>query len=65
MLWTSTFACRRKATPIGTDQLALRVRVGWITRIETVNLYEGWYLWPGQARGTAARLPQLGAATFR
>ena len=43
VLWTSS-TCLMKGGSQGIDQLVLRVRVGWITRIETVDLGQGWYL---------------------
>ena len=45
MIWTST-VCLLAGTgsAIGNDELALRVRVGWIVRIEIVPLDQGWYL---------------------
>ncbi len=51
VLWTSTVCMPSKGEAIGINQLVLRVRVGWITRIETVNLDQGWYLaGPSQGR---------------
>lgn len=43
VLWTSS-TCLEKGGGQGIDQLVLRVRVGSITRIETVDLDTGWYL---------------------
>ena len=45
VLWTST-VCLIAGTgsAIGNDELALRMRVGWIVRIEIVPLDQGWYL---------------------
>ena len=51
VLWTSTVCMQEKGDAIGINQLELRVRVGWITRIETVDLGQGWYLaGPSQGR---------------
>jgi hypothetical protein len=50
VLWTST-VCMKEKDAVGIDHLVLRVRVGWITRIETVNLDQGWFLaGPSQGR---------------
>jgi hypothetical protein len=49
VMWIST-ACLSPGTAQGTDELALRVRVGWITRVEIIQLNEGWYL-SGPSRG--------------
>jgi hypothetical protein len=43
VLWTST-VCMDAGGAIGGDELALRVRVGWIVRIEVIPLPAGWYL---------------------
>ncbi len=43
VLWRSS-ACLEKGSSQGIDQLTLLVRVGWITRTETVDLDQGWYL---------------------
>jgi hypothetical protein len=43
VLWTST-ACLRPRQQRGIDQLSLRVRVGWLTRTEVVQLGGGFYL---------------------
>jgi hypothetical protein len=44
VLWTSTVCMQEKGDAVGIDHLVLRVRVGWITRIETLNLGQGWFL---------------------
>jgi hypothetical protein len=41
--WTSDI-CLRKGQTNGIGQLALRVRVGWFTRTEVIQLPEGFYL---------------------
>jgi hypothetical protein len=43
VLWTSD-VCLGKGGSSGIDQLYLRVRVGWFTRTEIVQLTQGWYL---------------------
>jgi hypothetical protein len=43
VLWTS-IVCMDKGSSTGNDELALRVRVGWIVRIEVIPLAEGWFL---------------------
>jgi hypothetical protein len=50
VLWTSTVCEQDKGSAIGGDELALRVRVGWIVRIEVIPLDQGWYL-AGPSRG--------------
>ncbi len=51
VLWTSTVCMQSKGDAVGINELVLRVRVGLITRIETVNLDQGWYLaGPSQGR---------------
>ena len=54
VLWTST-TCLVKGSSEGVDRLSLRVRVGWITRTEVVQLDQGWFL-AGPSRGTAPDL---------
>ncbi len=49
VMWTSTI-CLRQGQTNGIGQLALRVRVGWLTRTEVVQLPEGFYL-SGPSRG--------------
>jgi hypothetical protein len=44
MLWRSTVCLEGKGSQSGIDELVLRVRVGWIVRIETIPLYEGWFV---------------------
>ena len=43
VMWTSTICLRQDQTN-GIGQLALRVRVGWFTRTEVIQLPEGFYL---------------------
>jgi hypothetical protein len=43
VLWTSR-VCLEGRSAEGNDELALRVRIGWITRIEVIPLDTGWYL---------------------
>jgi hypothetical protein len=43
VLWLST-ACLMRGSEEGSDEVALRVRVGWITRTEVVSLTQGWYV---------------------
>jgi hypothetical protein len=50
LMWTSN-VCLEKGGSEGTDQLDLRVRVGWFTRTEVVWLGQGWYV-AGTARST-------------
>ncbi len=44
VLWTSVTCLTEKGDSIGSDVLVLRVRIGWIVRIEVIPLDEGWYL---------------------
>jgi hypothetical protein len=44
VLWTSITCLDGKGSAIGSDTLVLRVRIGWIVRIETIPLLQGWYL---------------------
>jgi len=46
VLWTSN-GCLPKEAESGTDELDIRVRVGWITRTETIQLNYGFFLGPG------------------
>jgi hypothetical protein len=43
VLWRST-TCLGRGDEQGSDEVALRVRVGWITRTEVIWLTEGWYV---------------------
>jgi hypothetical protein len=43
ILWVSK-VCLGQGSGIGNDEIALRVRIGWITRIEVIPLDQGWYL---------------------
>jgi hypothetical protein len=43
VLWTST-ACLAKGTEQKISQLSIRVRVGWLTRTEVVQLNQAWAL---------------------
>jgi hypothetical protein len=43
LIWTSN-VCLADGGSQGTDQLSLRVRVGWLTRTEAVWLGQGWYV---------------------
>jgi hypothetical protein len=43
VLWTST-ACLAKGTEQEISQLSIRVRVGWLTRTEVVQLNQAWAL---------------------
>jgi hypothetical protein len=43
VLWLST-ACMMRGSESGSDEVALRVRVGWITRTEVISLSQGWYV---------------------
>lgn len=43
VLWFSN-TCMEGKSEAGNDEIALRVRVGWITRIEIVSLTQGWYV---------------------
>lgn len=52
VFWTSVI-CLGKGTSSGIDQLYLRVRVGWFTRTETIQLTQGWYL-AGPSQGRCA-----------
>lgn len=52
VLWTST-TCLMKGGSQGIDQLILRVRVGWLTRTEVIQLDQGWYL-SGPSQGNLA-----------
>lgn len=53
VLWTSS-ACMDKGIIESIDQLSLRVRVGWITRTESISLGESWAL-EGTAQSTCSR----------
>jgi hypothetical protein len=53
VLWRSTICLQGKGSATGIDELALRVRVGWITRTEAIPLGQGWYL-AGPSTGTYA-----------
>jgi hypothetical protein len=44
VLWTSIVCEEGKGSATGTDELALRVRIGLITRIEVIPLGQGWYV---------------------
>ena len=44
VLWTSRVCLEGSGSAIGNDELSLRVRIGWITRIEVIPLDTGWYL---------------------
>jgi len=41
VLWTADI-CMSKGASQSIDQLTLRVRIGWITRTETINLLQSW-----------------------
>jgi hypothetical protein len=43
VLWFSN-ACLEGRSQEGNDEVALRVRVGWITRTEIISLTQGWYV---------------------
>jgi hypothetical protein len=43
LMWT-TIVCLERGGDEGTDELTLRVRVGWLTRAEHVSLGRGWFL---------------------
>jgi len=43
VMWLSN-ACLQRGTEEGSDEIALRVRVGWITRTEVISLTQGWYV---------------------
>lgn len=43
VMWVST-VCLEAGSAEGTDQLTLRVRVGWLTRTEVIQLPEGFYV---------------------
>jgi len=43
VLWRST-TCLLAGGASGNDELALRVRVGWITRTEVISLGQGWFV---------------------
>lgn len=43
VLWRST-SCLEAGSEQGNDEIALRVRVGWITRTEVISLGQGWYV---------------------
>ena len=43
VLWLST-ECLLRGGSSGNDELALRVRIGWIPRTEIVSLGQGWYV---------------------
>jgi hypothetical protein len=44
VLWTSTVCDEGTGSATGNDRLALRVRIGWIVRIEVIPLGEGWFV---------------------
>jgi len=43
VLWFSNTCLQGKGQQ-GNDEIALRVRVGWITRTEVISLTQGWYV---------------------
>jgi hypothetical protein len=43
VLWFSN-TCLEAGSEQGNDELALRVRVGWVTRTEVIWLTQGWYV---------------------
>ncbi len=43
VLWFSN-TCMQGRSQEGNDEIALRVRVGWITRTEIISLTQGWYV---------------------
>jgi hypothetical protein len=43
VLWFSN-TCLQGDSESGNDEVALRVRVGWITRTEIISLSQGWYV---------------------
>jgi hypothetical protein len=43
VMWRSN-TCLQRGTEEGSDEVALRVRVGWITRTEVIWLTQGWYV---------------------
>ena len=47
VLWTST-GCLQPESQAGISELTLRVRVGWITRTEVIQLPQGFFLGPGK-----------------
>lgn len=47
MMWTSN-GCLPAAGESGIGQLTLRVRVGWITRTQVIQLNQAFYLGPGK-----------------
>jgi hypothetical protein len=49
VLWTAT-TCPEKGSAQVIEQLSLRVRIGWLTRTEVVQLNQGWAL-SGPSRG--------------
>jgi hypothetical protein len=51
--WTSDI-CLRRGQANGIGQLALRVRIGWFTRTDVIQLPEGFYL-KGPSRGPCTR----------
>jgi hypothetical protein len=53
VMWTSDI-CLRKGQTRGIGRLTLRVRVGWLTRIEVFQLPEGFYL-SGPSHGPCTR----------
>lgn len=58
VLWTSIVCLEGTGTAEGTDELALRVRIGLITRIEIIPLNEGWYV----SGPSQPQVPRPGAA---
>lgn len=44
VLWTSQHFCVQKGGSFGTAVISLRVRVGWITRTETITMPEEFAL---------------------
>jgi hypothetical protein len=43
VLWFSN-TCLQGASEQGSDEVALRVRVGWVTRTEIISLTQGWFV---------------------
>jgi hypothetical protein len=51
LMWTSDVCLQEKADVTGTDELTLRVRIGWLTRHENLWLGRGWFVaGPSQGR---------------
>jgi len=55
VIWTSENFCVQRNGTFGTDAVTLRVRVGWITRLETITLPTEFTL-----TGTSDRCPDQG-----